>query len=142
MFFQKISVFQVYNLSFVVVLQILLYSSLLQFLMLSYLDLFSHSNGSAKLWLVSLIFVVLSVVAFMMSTISCRHLVTIVSSESMLPSLRRGDVLISTPVKTSKSPNVKIGDVVLVQVSIKKLSQCYKQVTRFSVKQFIKNYRI
>lgn len=49
-----------------------------------------------------------------MSFFSLRHLVTIVTSESMRPSFGRGDILISFPV----SQNVTVGDVVLVQVSI------------------------
>ncbi len=49
-----------------------------------------------------------------MSFFSLRHLVTIVTSESMRPSFGRGDILISFPA----SQNVTVGDVVLVQVSI------------------------
>ena len=87
--------------------------------MFSYFELLqlSSSHCSSKFWLICLLFLVVSIVSFVMD-ISCRHLVTIVKSESMRPSFRRGDILLSTSVKTSSKPNVKVGDVVLVQVSI------------------------
>ena len=75
----------------------------------------SSTTCSSKITSVCLAVLVISILVVVMGS-WLRHLVTVVTSESMKPNLRRGDILISTPAELSPRPNVRIGDVVLVQV--------------------------
>jgi signal peptidase I len=73
-----------------------------------------NNQSFSKFFLVLFVISIAYIVGFLMSFFSLRHLVTIVTSESMRPSFGRGDILISLPA----SQNVTVGDVVLVQVGI------------------------